>query len=206
MLFGAVQQLKLLAHNGEERVAQAYKDEVARLGYTEGHMLRMTQQRNILDGSRRRNLDAVVVRLLVPLPPRVRVKLETCGRLSTEVLQGLKTANLISSANVIEAINSLSRGSTTGVDACFQKKLQSIACLGRVRKIPPGEAGWKRLPGSEMGRQRRFAKETFYMRKGRACDYLILSYLIYLCCRTEGVVAGQRGSTFSCSSCGLPRR
>ena len=47
-----VQQLKLLAHNGEERVAQAYKDEVARLGYTEDHMLRMTQQRNILDAAR----------------------------------------------------------------------------------------------------------------------------------------------------------
>ena len=40
--------MKLMAHDGEERVAQAYKDEVARLGYTEGHMLRMTQQRNII--------------------------------------------------------------------------------------------------------------------------------------------------------------
>jgi len=44
------------------------------------------------------------------------LKLETCGLLSTEVLQGLKTANLISSDNVTEAINSLSRGSSPGVD------------------------------------------------------------------------------------------
>ena len=47
-----VQQLKLMAHDGEERVAQAYKDEVARLGYTDTHMLNMTQQRNILDAAR----------------------------------------------------------------------------------------------------------------------------------------------------------
>ena len=33
-------------------MAQAYKDEVARLGYTESNMLRMTQQRNILDAAR----------------------------------------------------------------------------------------------------------------------------------------------------------
>jgi len=44
------------------------------------------------------------------------LKLETCGLLSTEVLQGPKTANLISSDNVTEAINSLSRGSSPGVD------------------------------------------------------------------------------------------
>jgi hypothetical protein len=32
------------------------------------------------------------------------LKVETCGRLSREVLQGLKAANLISIDNVIEAI------------------------------------------------------------------------------------------------------
>ena len=38
-----------VVHNGEELVAHAaYKYEVARYGYSEGNMLRMTQQRNII--------------------------------------------------------------------------------------------------------------------------------------------------------------
>jgi hypothetical protein len=48
-----------MTHDGEEQVAKAYKDEVARLGYTEDHMLRMTQQRNILDAARHCRLSHV---------------------------------------------------------------------------------------------------------------------------------------------------